>query len=1125
MSLDLQIKIAADVAGAKAAMEQVSSSLGKVEQATRSTAGSVAQMGTTFRTATAAAAGLLVGLPALQGMTQQAFAATDAMITMQNRLALATGSASQAARAFDQLFVVAQNSRTSFTELGSVYASMARAGVQNIAVVQAIGNAMAISGGSAQGMQAALVQLSQGMAAGVLRGEELNSIMEQAPRLAQALADGLGVPIGSLRKLGEAGELTSQRVVEALMNSAPRLADEMAKSQTTVSQAFTVLGNATTRFMGDADQATGASKAFAGGLTSLAEAITALGNVVRQNETAFAVLAGGVAGVAVVGGVLALKGAMMALIPVVAAVAAALGPVALIIAGAAAAIGAAAVAWNRWKQSDGGIDAELFKLRGRPSIYDTPEMRNPALRAARVRELEAQLALRTGEGLDTSAEDARFRRSTEAFNERERQAARLLQIQRELSGEDEKYTKRISELAAMLQAGTISYRVYTQMAEQAWQATAKGKEATRAMKDAVRDEQRARQQAHEAAIKRQQFDIDRYEQAEREADARVKAGEEIVASIQRETAMLGLSNDERELALALLELERRGLEKGSAAYDEYADRVRRAVGERSRRRAEVQAAQETALEWKRTIESVEAGLTDALMRAFESGKGFAQAFRDTLLNSFRTLVLQPMIRALVAQVGGAMQWAMGMIGTRAALAYANASGTGMDGLMAATGAFGTAGGAAGLGSMAAKAVPYVGWAYAALSRGSYEYEKGWSNESGRRGKDEIFGGDAIGRTFKDLSVDNILTSLGKRLGMNDKWASILSGATAIAQLIGRKAPEVRASGITGAFSGGGFQGMQFADWFSKGGWFRSDKSGTNYDSLGRPMAEALGGGAKQLFDQARGFAEVLGLSPSALSGVRMESRIEFGSDPEANAKAIRDAIADYGQALADAFSTQLEPVRTMGETSADTFARLATSLKAANDMLGPLGMRLFDASVAGASAAAQLAEFAGGLENLQRQTMGYVQDYYSRDEIAGLKSRELQGVLQSLGITQDVNSRDQFRALVEGTDTSTEEGRRRLATLLGISSDFAGVADYLGETGLSLSGAAAQAPMATTLASLGPLLQNSGAAQVQATQDVQASIDDMHETVRQLLEQIAANSAGRGIGWNSEVVQSGTNVT
>jgi tape measure domain-containing protein len=70
-------------------------------------------------------------------------------------------------------------------------------------------------------MGAALTQLSQGLASGTLRGEELNSVMEQTPRLAQALAQGMGVSIGQLRAMGAEGRITSLAVIEATAASVP----------------------------------------------------------------------------------------------------------------------------------------------------------------------------------------------------------------------------------------------------------------------------------------------------------------------------------------------------------------------------------------------------------------------------------------------------------------------------------------------------------------------------------------------------------------------------------------------------------------------------------------------------------------------------------------------------------------------------------------------------------------------------------------------------------------------------------------------------------------------------------------------------------------------------------------
>lgn len=133
----------------------------------------------------------------------------DAVVTLNNQLKLATGSTQAAASAYSALFDIAQRSRVGFVELGDTFASIARRRSRLLSqerllkVTESIGNAMTISGGSAQSLQAALVQLGQGLSSGVLRGEELNSVMEQAPRLAKALADGLGVAIGQLRAMGQ----------------------------------------------------------------------------------------------------------------------------------------------------------------------------------------------------------------------------------------------------------------------------------------------------------------------------------------------------------------------------------------------------------------------------------------------------------------------------------------------------------------------------------------------------------------------------------------------------------------------------------------------------------------------------------------------------------------------------------------------------------------------------------------------------------------------------------------------------------------------------------------------------------------------------------------------------------
>lgn len=264
--------------------QQVSAEVRRVEGSLQQLSGGVRQA--------AQSAGALLALPATMAAAAVAFVRTADQITvLSNQLQLATGSASAAGAAYESLFGIAQRSRVSFTELGSTFAAISRASGQLglsqaklLTVTEAIGNAMAISGGSAAGMQAALVQLGQGMASGTLRGEELNSVMEQTPRLAQAIADGLGVTLGQLRQLGQDGRLTAEAVVNALESQAAVLAGEVKDSVVTVGQAMTQLGNAATKLVGQLDQASGATRGVSGAAQAAANDLGRLSAVMKEAE-------------------------------------------------------------------------------------------------------------------------------------------------------------------------------------------------------------------------------------------------------------------------------------------------------------------------------------------------------------------------------------------------------------------------------------------------------------------------------------------------------------------------------------------------------------------------------------------------------------------------------------------------------------------------------------------------------------------------------------------------------------------------------------------------------------------------------------------------------------------------
>lgn len=213
----------------------------------------------------------------------------DAWSNLTSRLKLATDAAGDFATAQAAIFDISQRTRVGLEQTTDLYASLARStedlGVSQsevLGVTETINQALVVSGRNAQSAAAALVQLGQGFASGTLRGEELNSVLEQAPRLARAIADGLGVPIGQLRKLGQEGELTASKVFQALQRSAGDIQREFARMPLTVQQASTQAANSLLKFIGAVNETSGATASLAGVISGAASAISELADEVSK---------------------------------------------------------------------------------------------------------------------------------------------------------------------------------------------------------------------------------------------------------------------------------------------------------------------------------------------------------------------------------------------------------------------------------------------------------------------------------------------------------------------------------------------------------------------------------------------------------------------------------------------------------------------------------------------------------------------------------------------------------------------------------------------------------------------------------------------------------------------------
>jgi len=200
---------------------------------------------------------------AVQGLVR----ITDQYQQLRGQLALVTESEEELADTERALFDLAQRTRSGYAETVTLYARMARSAKELhlsqrdlLGVTETINQAIQVSGASAQEAAAGVIQFAQGLAAGALRGEELNSVTEQMPRLMEAIIQGvqkvnpqLGLTRQNYRDLAAEGKLTTELIIAALQSQADTVAREFARLPRTGGRALTQLRNDFDRSLKDAD--------------------------------------------------------------------------------------------------------------------------------------------------------------------------------------------------------------------------------------------------------------------------------------------------------------------------------------------------------------------------------------------------------------------------------------------------------------------------------------------------------------------------------------------------------------------------------------------------------------------------------------------------------------------------------------------------------------------------------------------------------------------------------------------------------------------------------------------------------------------------------------------------------
>ena len=243
---------------------------------------------------------------------------TDAYTVLTNKLRVVSKNTTDFNKVTQATFDIANKTRSSWEATVQTYQRLAFA-VKEIGASQkemldftlALNQAVIIGGATSMEARAGLTQLSQGMQSGTLRGDELRSVLEQLPVVADVIANHMGITRGELRKFGSEGKISAKIVMDAFKEAGPELEKTFGKTISTMGQAWEMMKTAAINFFGAAGTGSGAMKAVVDALKWMAAHLDMIGNLVIGLAKALVLLAGMKGLLLVQKGFIALQGAMI----------------------------------------------------------------------------------------------------------------------------------------------------------------------------------------------------------------------------------------------------------------------------------------------------------------------------------------------------------------------------------------------------------------------------------------------------------------------------------------------------------------------------------------------------------------------------------------------------------------------------------------------------------------------------------------------------------------------------------------------------------------------------------------------------------------------------------------------
>lgn len=730
---------------------------------------------------------------------------------------------------------------------------------------------------------------------------------------------------------------------------------------------------------------------------------------------------------------------------------------------ARAAQNAAAVEWDKEGAKYLSDKAKLER--------DLAKARNEGLAAGKS---QAEIETRLAQIRESYAKKGGSTAASENKELRERQ-----RIYAELAGVSSTYYGDLAAAQEQRAKGNIGEAEYVKYVEELIQkqpfAVALEKERAQAIKDSAK-----------AAAESSKALSAWYDARERESQGLASQ----IAARQEELAVMGMSTEavveytrakyeqkaaEKEVYAAALESAALYAGEYAEAYKKAAEAARqqaaqlRELGGLEVEKASADAAKKSAQEWQRAADDINRSLTDALLRGFESGKGFAQNLRDTLKNMFSTLVLRPIISAVMSPVTGLISSAVGSLG----LASASSMGANALGNLGLSSLF------SGLGSTISGAIGSTFGALFGTGVGNVALGTslglGASSSTAAALAAAQAGGAATGGI---ASAGGLFSGIGAAM----PW---IAGIAALASILG---------GLddSGTYHTGG------AARYSKDGGLSSGQDGTDYGigfgrvekggetigmvgRLAKGLAQSLDSvatsfGRKAGFEVATAFADdtskdgawgALRISMGGKELLNWENDRqskwaprEFADGEEGYKQYLATIAKDTRQVLLDmdlaSWADKL--LSDLGETpTMEELTGVIAQINALQSTFDDLSKTLTGFAGYSDEARYALVELSGGLDAFRANTQAYYQNFYSPEEQRAALERQINEALAGVNVkmpdftTED--ARAQYRALIEAQDANTEEGRKAIAMLLemaGAFSQLAQVGDTIANTRRSL---------------------------------------------------------------------------